>query len=203
MAGRAGTTKIELIAEAPASLQEANERLREYREELNARQERELLLRRYEKTIETMQLGVTVTDLEGLIVDINPADATMHGYSVDELIGQNASIFADSERKDPLSEAELKDMTSWRREGVNLRKDGSRFPVQLRGRFKTLRRPSNDCQGHGQPKPRSPRDGPGGATHCEPDGDGILLRTREYRPIVDGRPMFARPTDPLVLAQLK
>jgi diguanylate cyclase (GGDEF)-like protein/PAS domain S-box-containing protein len=131
MAGRAGTTKIELIAEAPASLQEANERLREYREELNARQERELLLRRYEKTIETMQLGVTVTDLEGLIVDINPADATMHGYSVDELIGQNASIFADSERKDPLSEAELKDMTSWRREGVNIRKDGSRFPVQL------------------------------------------------------------------------
>ncbi|GMR13385.1 MAG: hypothetical protein BMS9Abin29_1593 [Gemmatimonadota bacterium] len=95
---------------------------------------------RLEKAVETMQIGVTVTDLDGRIVYCNPADAAMHGYSSDELIGRHARIFAlgPSEEVPPkeshttgMTPSELQGMTTWRREGLNVRKDGSEFPVHL------------------------------------------------------------------------
>jgi PAS domain-containing protein len=51
-------------------------------------------LRRLEKALETMQLGVVITDVPGRIVYANPADARMHGFTVDELIGQDIGIYA-------------------------------------------------------------------------------------------------------------
>lgn len=84
-----------------------------------------------EKAVETMQLGVTVTDLDGRIVYTNPADARMHGYTVEELIGQDVGIFAPGGTRKPMSGAELERMTSWRRETINLRKDGTTFPCHL------------------------------------------------------------------------
>lgn len=84
-----------------------------------------------EKAVETMQLGVTVTDLEGRIVYTNPADARMHGYTVDQLIGQDVRIFAPAGAAKPLSRDELDRMTSWRRETINVRKDGTTFPCHL------------------------------------------------------------------------
>ncbi len=95
---------------------------------------------RLEKAVETMQIGVTVTDLDGRIVYCNPADAAMHGYSSDELIGQHARIFAlgpgegvvpKGRRGTGMTVNELHGMSTWRREGVNIRKDGSEFPVHL------------------------------------------------------------------------
>ncbi|MDH3458881.1 MAG: PAS domain S-box protein, partial [Gemmatimonadota bacterium] len=56
------------------------------------RLEREL--RRLEKAVETTQLGVTVTDIEGKILYTNPAEAAMHGWSVDELLGRDVRVFA-------------------------------------------------------------------------------------------------------------
>ena len=99
----------------------------------------ETAFRRLEKAIETMQIGVTVTDLDGRIVYCNPADALMHGYATDELIGQHARIFAfgpNGERTQDgeprgLTPNDLQGMTTWRRESVNLRKDLSEFPVHL------------------------------------------------------------------------
>ena len=41
-----------------------------------------------EKAVETMQVGVTITDLEGRIVYVNPAEAAMHGYEAEELLGK-------------------------------------------------------------------------------------------------------------------
>jgi len=35
-----------------------------------------------------MQLGVTITDTEGMIIYTNAAEARMHGYSVEELIAK-------------------------------------------------------------------------------------------------------------------
>jgi PAS domain-containing protein len=52
------------------------------------------LLRRLEKAVQTMHLGVTVSDAEGRIVYVNRADAAQHGYTVAELIGQPSSIYA-------------------------------------------------------------------------------------------------------------
>ncbi|HEX2203589.1 MAG TPA: EAL domain-containing protein [Longimicrobium sp.] len=91
-----------------------------------------LSLRMLEKAVETMQLGVTITDTEGRILYTNPADARMHGYSIDELRGRHARIFAPPEHARPIDRDAIEDVTSWARETVNVRKDGSLFPVLLR-----------------------------------------------------------------------
>ncbi|HEX8904465.1 MAG TPA: diguanylate cyclase, partial [Longimicrobiaceae bacterium] len=91
-----------------------------------------LSLRMLEKAVETMQIGVTITDADGRILYSNPAEARMHGYTVEELRGRHARIFAPPEHHRPLTRDELDGVTSWVRETVNVRKDGSRFPVHLR-----------------------------------------------------------------------
>jgi diguanylate cyclase (GGDEF)-like protein/PAS domain S-box-containing protein len=82
------------------------------------------------KAVETMQLGVTITDLSGKIVYTNPADARMHGYEPAQLIGQDVSAFAAGVRR-PMSPEDLERMRSWRRETTNTRRDGTTFPVYL------------------------------------------------------------------------
>lgn len=100
--------------------------------DITQRRRAEDALRRLERALETMQLGVTMTDLEGRITYVNPADATMHGYAVDELVGRPASIYALPVIRRPLSETHLRKLSSWQRESTNMRKDGGTFPVMLR-----------------------------------------------------------------------
>lgn len=85
-------------------------------------------LRSLKKAVETMQLGVTITDTDGKILYTNPAEARMHGYTVDELLGKNSRTFAPPERWQPIP---LQLIKSIKRASVNVRKDGSSFPVQL------------------------------------------------------------------------
>lgn len=81
--------------------------------------------------VDTMQLGVTICDLEGRILFTNPAEARMHGYTVAELVGQDVRIFAPPNPAPRRSGPELQRASRWMREGWNVRKDGSRFPVRL------------------------------------------------------------------------
>ncbi|MBI4520660.1 MAG: PAS domain S-box protein, partial [Gemmatimonadetes bacterium] len=62
--------------------------------DISRRVQVEAAFRRLEKAVETMQIGVTITDLDGRIVYINPAEAEMHGYAREELIGKDVRIFA-------------------------------------------------------------------------------------------------------------
>jgi diguanylate cyclase (GGDEF)-like protein/PAS domain S-box-containing protein len=89
-------------------------------------------LRMLRKAVETMQMGVTITDTRGRILYSNPADARMHGYTPDELVGEHARVFAPAEHARPLDAVRMNDVASWSRETVNVRKDGSSFPVLLR-----------------------------------------------------------------------
>ncbi|OQY27591.1 MAG: hypothetical protein B6244_10030 [Candidatus Cloacimonetes bacterium 4572_55] len=88
-------------------------------------------LRKLITAIETVEIGVTIADVNGRIIYVNPADAKMHGYEIDELIGQPANIFGPRENRSKLSLDALKKVSSWRREGKNYRKDGFHFPVSL------------------------------------------------------------------------
>ncbi len=83
------------------------------------------------QAMDRMQLGVTITDLEGRILYINEADAAMHGYAVDELLGDSVRVFSPRDSWSHLDPEHARHMKSWRRESVNVRKDGSRFMVQL------------------------------------------------------------------------
>ncbi|WP_420263829.1 PAS domain S-box protein [Candidatus Magnetominusculus dajiuhuensis] len=96
-------------------------------------------LRLLTKAIETTQVGFTITDADGVIIYTNEAEAAIHGYAVNELIGSNIRMLAPKELSKPLTEEELiafrvntdKSTKRWKRESLNARKDGSTFPVQL------------------------------------------------------------------------
>ncbi len=87
--------------------------------------------RRLEKAVENMQLGVTVTDLVGRIVYVNPADAALHGYSIEELLGRDVRVFAAPGTQRRMTVEQIQQMKTWRRETINVHRDGTLFPVQL------------------------------------------------------------------------
>lgn len=91
----------------------------------------DVAFRRLEKAVENMQLGVTVTDLIGRIVYVNPADAAMHGYSVEELTGRDVRVFAAPGTERRMTAEQIQEIKTWRRETVNVRRDGTLFPVHL------------------------------------------------------------------------
>jgi diguanylate cyclase (GGDEF)-like protein/PAS domain S-box-containing protein len=88
-------------------------------------------LRHMEHAVETMQLGVTVTDLKGRIVFTNPADAALHGYKPEELVGKDVRLFSTHEQAKPMGKRQIEAMKRWRRDTMNVRKDGTEFPVHL------------------------------------------------------------------------
>ena len=73
----------------------------------------------------------STTDVDGRIVYLNPAEAEMHGYAIEELLGKDARNLSPREQWKALPARELGHITKWKRERMRIRKDGSRFPVQL------------------------------------------------------------------------
>jgi diguanylate cyclase (GGDEF)-like protein/PAS domain S-box-containing protein len=96
-----------------------------------ARQRTVSALRRLVKAVETVGIGITVTDVEGRIVYTNPAEARMHGYTTEELVGKHAQVLAPPPARQGVAPRQLAALKGWRRESFNVRKDGSLFPVQL------------------------------------------------------------------------
>jgi len=88
-------------------------------------------LRSFNKALETMQIGVTITDFEGNILYINSAELEMHGHSGEDMRGKNVKVFAPPDSWNPLTTEQIKTMKRWKRESINKRKDGSTFSVQL------------------------------------------------------------------------
>lgn len=101
---------------------------RRWKQEFNKRKKDEEALLSLRKAVENMQIGVTITNAAGKIIYTNPADAQIHGYSVEELIGKEANIFSPPEIRNPKTQPLRK---RFRRESINVRKDGSLFPVYL------------------------------------------------------------------------
>ena len=84
------------------------------------------------KAIETVQLGITISDVDRNIIYVNRAEAEMHGYGVSELFGMQTSIFAPEELRKTVDPGDIKTFKQRSKESVNIRKDGSTFPVMLR-----------------------------------------------------------------------
>lgn len=86
----------------------------------------------FEKAFRTTMVGVTIRDCNNRIIYANPADVTMHGYdNVADLKNKDASIYGVPDAAQPLTLEKIERMEGWSRESVNVRKDGSRFPVHL------------------------------------------------------------------------
>ncbi len=111
-----------------ATLKETQQALEQER---SARKDLSKKFRVLEKAIETMPLGVTITDTTRKIFYTNPADANIHGYQVEELLEQNVAIFAPPDMRRQMTLEDISTMKGWIRESVNVRKDGRKFPAQL------------------------------------------------------------------------
>jgi diguanylate cyclase (GGDEF)-like protein/PAS domain S-box-containing protein len=88
-------------------------------------------LKMLKEAVDCLPIGLTLIGLDGKIIYSNPAEAEMHGYKVEELIGREARQFAPESSSRPFSREKLNDLGMWRRESVNIRKNGEEFPVQL------------------------------------------------------------------------
>jgi PAS domain S-box-containing protein len=88
---------------------------------------------RFAKLAEAAFEGIAIT-IEGVVQDANEQMAWMFGYSLGELIGVPAGDLVASESRELL----LKNIFSGNEEPseyVGMRKDGSRFPVEVRARM--------------------------------------------------------------------
>lgn len=83
------------------------------------------------EAVDSLPIGITLSDINGRIIYVNPTEAKMHGYEVDELIGREAHHFAQKSLRKPLPPEKLNDIRVWKRESTNLKKNGEEFPVQL------------------------------------------------------------------------
>ncbi len=90
-----------------------------------------LLLGWLEKAAQTAQHGIVIANLDGRILFTNEAEARMHGYRPEEIIGQDVRLFALQGQESNLPAEKARKIQTWSRETFNVRKDGSIFPVRL------------------------------------------------------------------------
>jgi diguanylate cyclase (GGDEF)-like protein/PAS domain S-box-containing protein len=121
-------TLITRLEETGRHLERLDGELKEANHERYKAQEELIPLK---KAVDIMQLGVTITDMQRKILYTNIADARMHGYDVEELIGRDVRIFGPASTHKDLMPEDVQNMTNWSRESVNCRKDGSVFPVRM------------------------------------------------------------------------
>ena len=116
------------LEQQSADLSNARQQLKD---EVLKRRQAEESLYHLQKAVEMMQLGITLADLDGNIIYLNPAQAIMHGYSVEELLGKKIDVFVPPSEKKPLTLERIKSWKGLIREGLNIRKDSTIFPVRL------------------------------------------------------------------------
>lgn len=121
-----GAELVALEALAGAAMAEAG--YQREREACRGARERLMLL---ERALADVNMGITITDGDGRIVFTNPAEARMHGYEVEELYGRAARSLAPPELWNPSVGVPARPVRRWMRERLNVRRDGTRFPVRL------------------------------------------------------------------------
>ncbi|MCB0834937.1 MAG: PAS domain S-box protein, partial [Bacteroidetes bacterium] len=115
--------------------------------EITQEKEKEIALQEseshYRSIFESTTNGLFIIDRRGKIVDANSAGLAMHSYTASELLGrpfQDLLDGADSHFLEKVFVLAEKDVAS-AMEGSNIRKDGSSFPVELKGnRFQSKER---------------------------------------------------------------
>jgi diguanylate cyclase (GGDEF)-like protein/PAS domain S-box-containing protein len=92
--------------------------------------------------------GVTITDLDGTIIDVNEAFTDITGYTYAEVVGRNPSMLRSGRHDADFYRGmwrSLDETGQWRGEIWNRRKDGSIYPQLLT--ISAVREGSNDATG--------------------------------------------------------
>ena len=106
-------------------------RWRTMRREMERRVRVQEQLQLLKAAVETMEIGITITDTAQTIKYVNLAEAAMHGYEVDELLETQSREMAPRDLWRSMSLEEMRNLRRARRESLNVRRDGTTFPVQL------------------------------------------------------------------------
>jgi PAS domain S-box-containing protein len=111
-----------------ANVQDITER---HRREAELREREE----QYRSIFEASLDGLFINSLDGDVVDVNPAGARMHGYTVDECRGLRSELLVPPDRVSGLQEflAAARTGGQFRARGFDRRKDGSAFPIDVLG----------------------------------------------------------------------
>ena len=83
------------------------------------------------RAVEQLSLGVTLSDPSGRIAYVNRAEAAMHGYGPEELIGAEACLLGSPESSCPPPPERISEDALWSRRRINRRRDGTEFPIRL------------------------------------------------------------------------
>jgi diguanylate cyclase (GGDEF)-like protein/PAS domain S-box-containing protein len=89
------------------------------------------LAKMLKEAVNCLPVGITLSDVNGKIIYTNPAELEIHGYSSEDLVGKEASLFAPESLAKPLTPEQLNNIGMFKRESINVRKSGEEFPVQL------------------------------------------------------------------------
>lgn len=89
----------------------------------------------YRAIFEATGDGVIISDLDGHVIDVNPAFCRMHGYSRDEMLQLYPTDFIHPRYHGVFAEymASLREGHPYRTVALDLRKDGTTFPVEVNG----------------------------------------------------------------------
>ncbi|HEX2868216.1 MAG TPA: PAS domain-containing sensor histidine kinase [Ignavibacteriales bacterium] len=112
-------------------LRRENLKLKAELQNLNGSLERERLLA---NTLESIREGVSITDMNDILIYVNDAFLNIYGFSREEVIGKNISIVRSS-LNPPETVAQILPNTingGWEGEIYNRKKDGTDFLISLR-----------------------------------------------------------------------
>jgi PAS domain S-box-containing protein len=124
------------VRERTAEIAQVSERLRQdMAERLQAQMALAERESQYRGILESTTDGLLIYDLEGNLVDLNPAAAQMHGYAIEDFRGQPPERFIHPESL-PLFERFIETVKAgrdFRGRARNLRRDGTPFHIQVLG----------------------------------------------------------------------
>lgn len=119
------------ILEELESLRKTNLKLQADNQDLRNSLERGRLLA---NTLESIREGVSITDMNDILIYVNDAFLTIYGFSREEIIGKNISVVR-SDKNSPEVVRQILPRTiegGWEGEIYNRKKDGTDFLISLR-----------------------------------------------------------------------
>ena len=93
-------------------------------------------LKKFKTISDRASYGTAIADLEGRLLYVNDAFARMHGYTIEEVIGEHLSIFHTAEQMkevDKLNAQMQREGSFTAQEAWHTRKDGTVFPALMNG----------------------------------------------------------------------
>ncbi|MBW2217579.1 MAG: PAS domain S-box protein, partial [Deltaproteobacteria bacterium] len=113
--------------------EDLEQRVKDLEEQLNDFKQNRERINYFSSAVEQSFDGLAVVDLDGNIIELNEALAKMHGYSANELKGENISIFHTPGQMSDVMETnkQIKERGEFHGEIWHVRRDGTVFPTLM------------------------------------------------------------------------